>query len=226
MKYKYQMHAHTSPCSACAVMSPAELVESLYSGGYSGCVVTNHFYKGNSGIDRNLPYNDFIKKYEEDYLECKKAAEKYNLDILFGIEENLFDGLEILCYGITPQFLYDNPNLLSDHTAETWYKALHDFGAVCIQAHPFRDREYITNPRTLPLDCIDGIEVYNHCNKPEENLKAEKFAENNPSLISVSGADAHTVELVCRAGIESDIRITDEKILSDVLKSKQYRLIK
>ena len=75
MKYKYQMHAHTSPCSACAVMSPAELVESLYSGGYSGCVVTNHFYKGNSGIDRNLPYNDFIKKYEEDYLECKKAAE-------------------------------------------------------------------------------------------------------------------------------------------------------
>lgn len=169
------MHAHTSPCSACAVISPEELVEGLYSGGYSGCVITNHFYNGNSGIDRKLPYNDFIKKYEEDYLECKKAAEKYNLDILFGIEERLLDCLEILCYGITPQFLYDNPDLLSDYSAENWYKAIHEFGAVCIQAHPFRDREYITNPRTLPLDCIDGIEVYNYCNKPEENLKAEKF---------------------------------------------------
>ena len=220
------MHAHTSPCSACSSTSPDELVESLYFGGYSGCVLTNHFYNGNSGIDRNLPYNEFIKKYENDYFECKKAAEKYNLDILFGIEERLFDCLEILCYGITPQFLYDNHNLLSDYSAENWYKAIHDFGALCIQAHPFRDREYIINPRTLPLDYIDGIEVYNHCNMPEENLKAEIFLENNPSLISVSGADAHTADLLCRAGIESDIRITDEKTLSQVLKSKRYRLIK
>ena len=72
MKYKYQMHAHTSPCSACAVMSPAELVESLYSGGYSGCVITNHFYNGNSGIDRKLPYNDFIKNMKKITSNVKK----------------------------------------------------------------------------------------------------------------------------------------------------------
>ena len=49
--YKYQLHAHTLPCSACARMTPQELVESLHRSGYQGCVITNHFMGGNSGID-------------------------------------------------------------------------------------------------------------------------------------------------------------------------------
>lgn len=226
MKYKYQMHTHTAPCSACAAMTPNELIKSLHSGGYSGCVITNHFYNGNSGINRNLPCIDFIKQYENDYYECKKAAEQYGLSVLFGIEEQLFDGLEILCYGITPHFLYKNQNLLSNHSAKAWYNALKDFGAVCVQAHPFRDRAYITNPRILPLEYIDGIEVFNYSNKPGENIKAANFASDNPNLILVSGADAHTGDIVCCAGIESDIKINDEKTLAYVLKSKQYKLLK
>lgn len=224
-KYKYQMHTHTSPCSNCASMTYSELIDSLIVGGYSGCVLTNHFYKGNTGIDRNLPWDEFVLQYEKDYLMCKKVALEHDLDVIFGIEEHLFDGLEILCYGITPQFLYDHPELRDDHTVETWSKALRDFGALCIQAHPFRDRQYIKNPRLLPNDFIDGIEVFNACNKPEENEKANILAAAHQEWILVSGADAHLPASACWSGIETTIRITDEKDLVKLLRTKNYELI-
>ena len=84
--YKYQLHTHTAPCSACAKMTPEELIESLHEGGYQGCVMTNHFIGGNSGISGSLPWNEFVKNYEDDYLECCKYAKKYDMDIIFGIE--------------------------------------------------------------------------------------------------------------------------------------------
>ncbi len=225
MSYKYQLHTHTLPCSKCAAMTTNELVAALYKGGYSGCVLTNHFYGGNTGIDRNLPWNEFVAQYESDYLECQKNAQKYDLDIIFGIEEYLFDGLEILCYGITPQFLYDHPELQNDHSLETWSEALHNFDALCIQAHPFRNRIYITNPRLLPTEYINGVEVFNACNKSKENNKAKEISLMYPEWILVSGADAHTPELACCAGIETNVRIKDEKSLVNVLKSKDYKLL-
>lgn len=224
--YKYQMHTHTAPCSKCAVMTPDELVDSLIAGGYSGCVLTNHFFKGNSGIDRNLPWDEFVAKYEKDYVDCKKAAEGKNLDVIFGIEEHLFDGLEILCYGITPQFLYDHPEFRDDHSLKTWATALHKFGALCIQAHPYRDRDYIKNPRLLSTKYIDGIEVFNFSNNPEENVYAADTALLYPDWILLSGADAHNSNIVQHAGIETVTRITDEKQLVNVLKSGKYNLIK
>lgn len=225
MKYKYQMHTHTTPCSKCAPMTPQELIEALLSGGYKGCVLTNHFYNGNTGIDRNLSWNEFVRAYENDYYECKRIAKAYDLDVIFCIEEHLFDGLEIFCYGITPQFLYDHPELHGNRTIEAWSNALHEFGALCIQAHPFRDRNYIKNPRLLPLEFIDGIEVFNACNDPETNAKARQVADDYPELILTAGGDAHLGQSVCWSGIETNKRITDEKTLLKVLKSKDYELI-
>ncbi len=225
MKYKYQMHTHTAPCSKCAPMLSNELIECLVKGGFKGCVLTNHFYKGNTGIDRSLPWNEFVAEYEKNYYECKKTAEEHNLDIIFGIEEHLFDGLEILCYGITPEFLYDHPELQNNHNIETWSKLLHDFGALCIQAHPFRDRSYIKSPGLLPIEYIDGIEVFNACNTPEANSLAKEEADKHPEWILTSGADTHLPESVCWAGIQTDERITSEKDLCKILKSKNYELI-
>ncbi len=223
--YKYQMHCHTANSSKCATTTTQELITALYNGGYKGCVLTNHFRHGNTIFDRNLPWNDFVSEYEKDYNQCKKAAKKYDLDIIFGIEEHLLDGLEILCYGITPQFLYDNPQL-KNTSPEIWYDALKSFGAVCIQAHPYRDRAYITNPRVLPLDCIDGIEVFNLANPEQENQMADDFALKHSNLILTSGADDHDSKHICCAGIAVKNRIRNEKQLADVLKSKDYTIIK
>lgn len=222
--YKYQLHTHTSPCSACAVMTPEELVESLQEGGYQGCVITNHFIGGNTGIDRGLSWHEFVKQYVNDYLECCKYAEQYDLDIIFGIEEVVVAALEILCYGVTPEMLYAHPELASAGPKE-WYEIMHEEDVLCIQAHPFRERAYIPKARMLPLEYIDGIEVYNAANTEKNNKEAEVIAAKHPEFILVSGADAHRKEDVCCGGIETTKRIRDGKELVEVLTAGEYKLI-
>ncbi len=119
MKYKYQMHTHTSPTSKCARMTPRELCEALHKAGYSGCVLTNHFFHGNTGISRDLPWDEFVAAYERDYLECKREGERYGLDILFGIEEGVEGHREILLYGLTPEMLYAHPELIMTSGVDT-----------------------------------------------------------------------------------------------------------
>lgn len=223
--YKYQMHIHTSPCSACGRMSPAELCEALHEKGYQGTVLTNHFYHGNSGVDRSLSWNDFVSAYEKDYLECLEEAKKYDLDIIFSVEEVLIPGLEILCYGVTPEILYANPEL-RDCTPERKVEILRQNGVLLIQPHPFREAFYIPNPGHLPLEYIDGVEVYNRGNSTQEmNQKAVDFANENPHLIKTSSADAHTVDRVDCGGIITEKRIKNPKDLVSTLRNGNYTLI-
>ena len=223
--FKYQMHTHTHPCSHCSHMMPEALVKALKDGGYQGAVLTNHFYWGNTGIDRDLEWDEFVKHYEQDYIDCKKCADECNVDIIFGIEEHIDGGLEILVYGITPEILYNHPEL-REHRIEDYNKIRKEYGLVIIQAHPFRDRDYITNRGVLPHDLIDGIEVFNSGNKPENNAEAEEYAKENTDLILVSGADTHSPANVCVGGIATDERIRDEKDLVKILKSKNFEIIK
>ncbi len=225
MSYKYQLHTHTSPCSLCAQMPMEALIEALHNGGYQGCVITNHFMHGNSGIDRSLSWADFVKSYEEDYLLGKSLAEKYDLDMIFGIEEGVGSGLEILCYGITPQILYDHPELNTWDVA-VWSRVLRENGALMIQAHPFRERSYIPAPGLLPPEYIDGIEVINAGQPERQDAPAKKAAEAHPEWILVAGADTHWSETVCQSGIECGERIRDEQELVKILKSGNYSLIK
>lgn len=222
--YKYQLHTHTAPCSACAGMTPEELAESMYQGGYQGCVMTNHFIQGNTGIDRELAWNEFVKQYELDYIACKEAASKYDLDVIFGVEENVYNMLEVLFYGVTPQMLYEHPEL-ANADYKTWYEVMHSYDVLCIQAHPFRERDYIPHPEMLPLEYIDGIEVYNVRNNEKNNKEAEEFANAHKGLILTSGADAHFLHEVCEGGIEVSKRLYDGRELVAVLKSGEYKLL-
>ena len=224
MKYKYQLHTHTSPPSKCGAMSPEELVLGLVECGYSGALLTNHFYGGNTGIDRSLGWEEFVSAYENDYIECKRVAEKYNIDILFSIEEHIGGGKEIICLGVTPEILYKHPELISCDV-ELWHNLLHGYGGLLIQAHPFRERAYISEPGPLPLSLLDGIEVYNFANTDEANKSALEFAKENPGLILTSGADAHTTNTLMYGGIATNERLRTIEDLIRVLKSDEYELI-
>lgn len=224
--YKYQMHIHTSPCSACGRMSPAELCQALHENGYQGTVLTNHFYHGNSGIDRSesTSWEEFVSAYEKDYLECLEEAKKYDLDIIFSVEEVLIPGLEILCYGVTPEILYANPELRSC-SPERKVEILRQNGVLLIQPHPFREAFYIPNPGPLPLEFIDGVEVYNRGNGTDEmNKKALDFA-NEHNLIKTSSADAHSTDRVPCGGIITEKRIKSPQDLVNTLRNGNYTLI-
>ena len=223
--YKYQLHTHTAPTSKCGHTLPAELAKALSDAGYAGCVVTNHFLHGNTGISRELPWEQFVAAYEKDYLACKAEGEKYGLDILFGIEEGVEGYDEILCYGLTPEMLYAHPEL-AECSAETWYRVMHALGVLVIQAHPYRVTRGEPNPKPLPLSVIDGIEVYNQDNHDEYNERAEAFAAAHPDLILTSGADTHTPETVGFGGIATEQRIKNVRQLCEILRSGAYRILK
>lgn len=224
--YKYQMHLHTSPCSLCGGLTPETLCQGLLENGYQGGVITNHFYHGNTGIDRseNTSWEQFVSAYENDYLACRKEAEKYGLDIIFSIEESVLPGLEILCYGVTPKVLYDNPQLIKQDLCE-WVRVMRENGVVVVQAHPFREADYIPEPGALPHEYVDGVEVFNRGNNaPEMNRKALDFA-NQYGLIKTSSADAHWANHIPYGGITTEKRIRNEKELADLLRSGEYELI-
>lgn len=230
MEYLYDMHRHFYPCSACSSADLSETVKIMKEQGYAGTIVTDHFYHGNTRIDRNLPWRDFIAAYEREYLDLKEIGEREDFDILFGIEEELKEGKtgsgegkEVLLYGITPQFLYDRPEI--KHCSLKALSAMvREAGAIIIQAHPFRDRPYISDPSALlDPDLLDGFEILNGSNTSEENEKAKEYADKF-GKITTSGTDAHKAVFEAVSGIISSSRIRTESELVSVLKSQNYRI--
>jgi len=229
MGYKYQIHMHTQPCSGCARISMADAVKALYAGGYAGGVITNHFYHGNTGIDRTLDWRSFVNAYELDYLDGKAEAEKLGMNIIFGIEEHIGEGREILPYGITPEMLYAHPEIREPQNGDflTLWRTLADkYGFLIIQAHPTRHRDYIKNPTMLATDFIDGIEAYNVGNTCEDNETSAALTEAYPEMLVTSGGDAHSQDKMCFGGIETEKIITSTYELVEVLRSGKYTIIR
>ena len=145
--------------------------------------------------------------------------------MLFGIEEHIQEGNEVLVYGITPAFLRDRPQLKTVGVAE--YAALvHEVGGLLYQAHPYRDRFYISHPYPFEeIALLDGVESYNAANQSEWNDKAAEFAVAN-GMAMIAGSDGHSYATGGRAGILSPIRIRDNETLVGVLKAGNYQLYK
>ncbi|MBO4468025.1 MAG: PHP domain-containing protein, partial [Clostridia bacterium] len=144
----YETHQHTSGCSRCAGVSPEDMVLSIKESGFSGVIVTNHFYHGNSSIDRSLPWAEFCKAYEDDYLAAKRAGEKIGIDVIYGLEEHVGGGKEVLIYGVEPDYIAKYPEL-SEINLPLLSEIVRSAGGLLIQAHPFRERAYISDPDAL-----------------------------------------------------------------------------
>lgn len=219
----YEMHQHTARCSACAAADEVKTVRALKKAGFAGMVLTNHFYHGNTAVRRGQPWEDFVRPFEQAYLAAKKEGDRLDFDVLFGIEEGVGGGKEVLLYGITPAFLYDHPELRDVSLAELT-TLVHAAGGLVFQAHPFRVRDYIRRPwEELPADCLDGVEIYNAYNSDLENMRAEAFADRE-GLLCIAGTDAHHEAVTGRCGIVSPRRLHTEQDLAHVLREGDYTL--
>lgn len=221
--YKYEMHVHTTLSGGGAPIR--DHIDALIEKGYTGMVVTNHFYAGDTRVDRALSWEDFVGAYRKDYLYGLEYARQKDFDLLFGIEEFVGGGREILIYGITPYLLETHPEL-KNAEAEKYAEIIHRAGGLVYQAHPYRDRDYIQIP--FPLDCLDkldGIESYNAANKSEWNEQAEKLAKAK-GFACIGGSDGHSTDSVGRSGIATKERIKSNKDLIKILKNGEYTIIK
>ncbi|MCQ2596604.1 MAG: PHP domain-containing protein [Treponema sp.] len=187
--YIYETHLHTRGASACGVTEPEDYIDIYKKAGYAGIIVTDHFFNGNCGVDRSLPWAEMVEQYCSGYERAKKAAEGKDFDVFFGIEYN-FEGDEYLLYGLDKEWLLKHEDVMGA-SHQKLFEMVNEAGGLMIQAHPFRKRDYIKKINLHP-ECVHGVEVYNAGNKPEENAKAVLLA-NEQDLPGTSGSDMHNV---------------------------------
>lgn len=186
--YLYETHVHTSPVSACARVGIEETLKFYKSAGYAGVFMTDHFFDGNINVEaRSLPYEEKVEYYFSAYEEGKAIGDKIGLDVFSGIEMS-HGGTDFLVYGIDKEWCLAHRDMHQMRKTEL-LKLIMDEGALIIQAHPFREAEYIDHIRLFPRH-VHGIEVFNAGRTEFENKLAEQYAENYGHL-RFAGSDNH-----------------------------------
>ena len=203
----YETHLHTCEGSACGRVHGEDYIDYMVEKGYSGIIVTDHFFNGNCAVPRDLPWKDRIEAYSEGYRRALKAAEGKDFTVMFGVEYN-FEGDEFLLYGITPEWLMENERIM-DMTRHELYKTMKDAGAMVIQAHPYRERDYLVDIK-LTEGVFDGIEIYNAANGDNMNALAFEYAKGLGTLMS-AGSDIHFFHDKPMGGMAFDHKISSIK---------------
>lgn len=223
-KYRYDFHVHTSEASKCGKISGAEVAALYASLGYDGFVVTDHFFNGNTRIDKTLSWEERVDLYLSGYEAARDAGEALGLDVFFGAEAS-FAGNEILTYGIDREFLLAHPDL-DLYTYHEYCDAAHEYGAFLSQAHPFRERGYIRDMRLFIRGEVDAFEVVNAAHSAEcmEFDRRADFIADSCHLLKTAGSDTHFTDRPYFAGLEFEHRISTQSELVEALRSGEGRV--
>ena len=73
--FRYETHCHSCWCSGCGQNTPQEMAQAYYSAGYAGMILTDHFLRGNSCVDRSLPWEAQMARYWEAAQAAAQGAE-------------------------------------------------------------------------------------------------------------------------------------------------------
>ncbi|NLK75513.1 MAG: histidinol-phosphatase [Clostridiales bacterium] len=189
--YRYETHLHTNEASACAICSGAEHVRNYKAAGYTGIIVTDHFFNGNSSVPWDMPWEERVDMLCSGYEKAKEEGDRIGLSVFFGWEAN-FSGTEFLIYGLDKQWLKSHPEILS-WSIEEQYHNIHKDGGFIVHAHPFRIRSYIKEVRLFPeyVDAVEGINLGNR--NDEFDSQALAYARRH-NLPVTAGTDAHGYE--------------------------------
>lgn len=189
MAYLYETHLHTTAASACAKSAGAEYIPFYKELGYTGIIVTDHFFNGNSSVPKNLPWEERIDLFCRGYEEAKAEGDRQGLQVFFAWECR-FNGDEFLVYGLDKDWLKKHPDMMEwDHI--THYKKIRADGGLVVQAHPFRERGYLSEVYVHPYQC-DAFEAANAGNPHEQNRMAYRYAKEH-GITMTAGSDIHKV---------------------------------
>lgn len=194
--FLYELHCHTAEGSRCATVGGAELAEIYASKNYTGIAVTDHFYGGNTAIDRNLEWNLWVDGFLKGYCCAKEAGETLGLKVFLGWEF-YFDGTELLTYGLGEEWLR-NHSELREIGLNDYCNLVRNDGGILVHAHPFRRRVHNKIIQLLP-GMVHGVETANKTNEPQENYLAVQYAENY-GLMMLGGTDFHHHNHIKRLG--------------------------
>lgn len=227
--YFYETHLHTSVSSRCGESTPEEMVVACKEYGYTGIIVTDHNWGGNTCIDKYLPWNDFVDKYCESYERAKAKGDEIGLDVFFGWEAG-YDGTEFLIYGLNKEWLRQNPEIRYA-SVEEQFALVHQGGGIVVHAHPYREEHYIPEVRLFP-DYIDAVEGANatHTSAESQHVYAIEFDERarkyaaKLSLPMTAGSDVHSTRMF-GGGIRTKRKLKDIHDFTElILSGRDYIL--
>ncbi|MDR0760664.1 MAG: PHP domain-containing protein [Treponema sp.] len=187
MKYLYETHLHTVQGSACGSARGRDYIRRYKDMGYTGIIVTDHFFNGNTAIDRYLPWKRWVEGHCRGYEEARQEGEKIGLDVFFGWEET-FDDDDYLVYGLGKEWLLEHPEVVH-WTVSRQYEEVHKYGGCVVQAHPFRDGAYISHIYLSPR-WVDAVEAANGGNDRSFDALAMSYAKAL-NLPVTAGSDIH-----------------------------------
>jgi len=199
MSYLYETHLHTIFSSACANSKGSEYIRLYKELGYSGIIVTDHFYNGNTAVPRGLPWKEWVKQFCIGYEEAKNEGDRQDFDVFFGWEET-FDGCDdYLVYGLDREWLFEHPEA-KNWTRGQQYNAVKAAGGCVIQCHPFRQHSYISRI-ILSSGCVDAVEAANATNSEQSyDALAMRYAQKL-RLPYTAGSDMHDVRKITPNGV-------------------------
>jgi hypothetical protein len=192
--YLYETHLHTAGVSKCAVSGGADYIAGYKDKGYSGIIVTDHFFNANTALSRRLPWEEWVIRFCRGYELAKEEGDKQGLDVFFGWEET-FDGCDdYLIYGLDKEWLLAHPECRKWSRGEQ-YRAVREAGGCVVQAHPFRQRVYISRV-ILSTGCVDAIEAVNG---GHEDFSCDALAYRYANKIGkpvTAGTDIHDADCI------------------------------
>lgn len=220
--FKYETHMHTSESSACGKLTGAEMAIGYKELGYSGIIITDHFFNGNSAVPRKLPWEERINLFCKGYDNALLQGNKIGLKVFFGWEFN-DKSTEFLTYGLDKSWLINHPDILQ-WDLEFYFKEVHAGGGFISHAHPFRQAPYIPKVR-LFSEGVDAVEIINTSHTdPSFNVLAAKYAMKN-NLLTTSGSDSHFLNRGSWGGMEFSHELNSIEDFISAVKSKSYKLL-
>ena len=191
--FLYETHMHTIPASACSRTQGRDYISRYIDAGYAGVIITDHFWHGNCGIDRSLPWPEFVNRFCEGYEDALNEGIKRGFPVFFGWEES-FEGDDYLVYGLDKSWLLAHPEVI-EWDRRRQFEEVHRYGGCVVQAHPFRAAAYIRDIHLSPW-LVDAVEGYNAGNERRWNILGMRYAQIR-GLPVTAGSDNHCAERMC-----------------------------
>jgi len=218
--YRYDLHVHTRLSSACAHSTGAEMADMYKAAGYSGFVVTDHFYTGNTSVPRDLEWGEWVSRFRMGYEDAKKRGDEIGLDVFYGWEFS-YQGTDFITLGLDNDWLLAHPEV-SRMDARRYLNLVRESGGFIIHAHPFMEAGYIPYIRLMPR-LVDAVEIRNGGKPAFVNAMAEHYAASY-NLIRTGGSDSHHAEWGTLTGVQFDRRMSSLTDLIETLKLGQHKV--
>ena len=171
--------------------------------GFNGIVITDHCKC------KNFEDEEFSRSFSDSYWKISTVGEELGLYVFFGLELSM-DGCDYLIYPTTIDF---HLMLYKEMQFRDVKQAVLNNDGLIFQAHPLRFKRgrfcHKIDPR------VDGYEVKNgHPKFDNHNLEVGRVAAALEGKLTIAGSDAHRMNHIGLAGIETmgDVREEEELV--------------